>query len=127
MDYEALQCHVTVRLMEKGRALGPGVVQVLEGIRQYGSLQGAARAMDMSYTKAWTILKHAENIWGFPLTHRYVGGKEGGRSVLTAEAEALLDKFQAITQAARQAAEAEFQKQFSPEAIGQLQHTYKGR
>lgn len=125
MDYEALQCRVTVRLMENGRALGPGVVQVLEGIRQYGSLQGAARAMDMSYTKAWTILKHAEKIWGFPLTNRYVGGKEGGHSVLTVEAEALLVKFQAITQAARQAADAEFQRQFNADAIAKLSEEHK--
>ena len=125
MDYSVLHCHITVRLMEKGRALGPGVVEVLEGIRQYGSLQGAARSMDMSYTKAWTILKHAETIWGFPLTHRYVGGKEGGRSVLTAEAEALLTKFQAIVKAADDAAEAEFQRQFSSEQIAALQKDIK--
>lgn len=125
MDYSVLHCYVTVRLMEKGRALGPGVVQVLEGIRQYGSLQGAARSMEMSYTKAWTILKNAERIWGFPLTHRYVGGKEGGRSVLTAEAEALLTKFQAIVKAADEAAEAEFQRQFSPDNIAALQEQKK--
>lgn len=120
MDYEALQCRVTIRLMEKGRALGPGVVQLLEGIRQYGSLQGAARSMEMSYTKAWTILKHAERIWGFPLTRRYIGGKEGGRSVLTPEAETLLTKFQLLTEAVNQTAEREFQKHFNADALQEL-------
>lgn len=61
-----LHCKVTLCLMGDKRAFGPGVAELLEGVRRHGSLQGAARDMAMSYSKAWTVMRNAEEIWGFP-------------------------------------------------------------
>jgi molybdate transport system regulatory protein len=38
-------------------ALGPGKVELLEHIARTGSLRKAAAAMDMSYMRAWTLVK----------------------------------------------------------------------
>ena len=82
MAEEKLHCKVTLCLMGDKRAFGPGVAELLEGVRRHGSLQGAARDMGMSYSKAWTVMRNAEEIWGFPLIRRYVGGQDGGRAGL---------------------------------------------
>lgn len=123
MDYDALTCHVSVRIMEEGRALGPGLVELLEGVQTYGSLQGAARSMHMSYTKAWTIVKHAEQIWGFPLTKRYVGGKTGGHSELTQEAIILLAKYRQLMDEIHAIADASFARLFSTAELQKLRNT----
>lgn len=66
MAEEKLHCKVTLCLMGDKRAFGPGVAELLEGVRRHGSLQGAARDIAMSYSKAWTVMRNAEEIWGFP-------------------------------------------------------------
>ena len=90
MEGQKLHYKVMMCLLGDKRAFGPGVAELLDGVRRHGSLQGAARDMNMSYSKAWTIMRDAESIWGFPLIRRYVGGKDGGRSVLTKQADIIL-------------------------------------
>jgi len=81
------QTPVTVRvkltLCAKDKFFGPGVCELLEGIRETGSIQAAAAQMEMSYTKAWKILKRAEEAMGTALINRVSGGKNGGSSTLT--------------------------------------------
>ena len=43
--------------------------------------------MQMAYTKALGLVRHAEQVLGFALTERKIGGKGGGGSVLTDEAK----------------------------------------
>ena len=52
MAKEKLHCKVTLCLLGDKRAFGPGVAELLDGVRRHGSLQGAAREMAMSYSKA---------------------------------------------------------------------------
>ena len=65
------------------RFFGPGVCELLERIRETGSIQAAAAGMEMSYTKAWRILNRAEREMGVQLITRMCGGKKGGSSTLT--------------------------------------------
>ncbi len=78
------------------RFFGYGVYQLLLGIRETGSLRAAAAEMDMAYSKAFRILKTAEEYFGFALTERKSGGIGGGGSVLTEKADALLVRYQAL-------------------------------
>ena len=75
------------------RFFGPGVCELLEGIRDSGSIQAAAARMEMSYTKAWKILKRAEEEIGTSLITRMSGGKNGGSSTLTADGERAVRDF----------------------------------
>lgn len=69
------------------RFFGPGICELLEGIRETGSIQAAAAGMEMSYTKAWRILNRAERAMGVHLITRQSGGRKGGSSTLTGAGE----------------------------------------
>ena len=120
MTQGKLHYKVTLCLMGDKRAFGPGVAELLEGVRRHGSLQGAARDMAMSYSKAWTIMRNAEAIWGFPLIHRYVGGKDGGRSVLTQQAETTLARNKQMNEALHAMAARQFQQWFNDDELYKL-------
>ena len=94
------QVPVTVRvkltLCAKDKFFGPGVCELLEGIRETGSIQAAAAQMDMSYTKAWKILNRAEGVMGTALINRVSGGKNGGSSTLTEAGEEAVHIFRDI-------------------------------
>ena len=55
-----VKAKVKLTLCTDDRFFGPGVCELLERIRETGSIQAAAARMDMSYSKAWKILNHAE-------------------------------------------------------------------
>lgn len=122
-----LNCKVTVRILKETRAFGPGVAQLLRGIGETGSLQGAAQQMGMSYSKAWTVMKEAENIWGFPLTERHVGGLHGGHSVLTAQAQILLQRYDSLEDSVCRVAQEKFAEYFNPQELRRLKEIGHGK
>lgn len=76
------------------RFFGEGPCRLLHGIEKTGSLRSAALAMDLSYSKALRMIKRAEEVLGFPLTTKNIGGKGGGGSSLTEEAKQFLIKYE---------------------------------
>lgn len=79
---------------EHNRFFGEGPCRLLHEIERTGSLRCAAAAMQLSYTKALTMVKRAENALGFPLTCKRIGGKGGGGSVLTDRAKEFLAQYE---------------------------------
>jgi len=71
--------------VSRGReiALGPGRVDLLELIAETGSLRAAANRMDMSYMRAWTLVKSLNRCFREPLVEVSRGGKLGGGAKLT--------------------------------------------
>ena len=82
---------------------GEGPARLLRGIEEHGSLRSAAISMDMAYTKALKLLRHAEAAVGAPLTERSTGGKDGGGSSLTPEGKEWLERYEAYRDACKQA------------------------
>lgn len=83
--------HAHLRLDFSGTcSIGPGKIGLLEGIDRTGSLSAAARALGMSYRRAWLLL-HATNE-GFEeaVVELSVGGKDGGGTRLTAFGKQLI-------------------------------------
>lgn len=83
--------HAHIRLDFSGTcSIGPGKIGLLEGIERTGSLSAAARALGMSYRRAWLLL-HATNE-GFEdaVVELSVGGKDGGGTRLTAFGKQLI-------------------------------------
>lgn len=78
------------------RFFGPGICELLEKIDETGSIQAAARQMEMSYTKAWKILNRAENEMGTTLISRVNGGRNGGSSTLTDEGKKAISSFRVM-------------------------------
>lgn len=84
---------VKLTLCTKDRFFGPGVCELLERIRETGSIQAAAARMELSYTKAWKILNRAEQEMGTSLITRVSGGRNGGSSTLTPAGEEAVKEF----------------------------------
>ncbi|WP_337373058.1 winged helix-turn-helix domain-containing protein, partial [Phascolarctobacterium succinatutens] len=81
--------HVKVRVYNESIDFGKGVAELLQRIEATGSLSAAYKAMGMSASKAWKILRRAEADLGFALVCSTAGGKSGGGSVLTPEGRLL--------------------------------------
>ncbi len=55
-------------------AMGPGKADLLEAIEKAGSISGAARAMDMSYRRAWMLVDTLNRCWAQPVVETVSGG-----------------------------------------------------
>ncbi len=75
--------------------MGRGPVQLLQGIKRLGSINQAAKEMNMSYVKAWKIIKRMEASLGGKMLKTEIGGKDYGGSELTPLASDFLDLFTA--------------------------------
>jgi molybdate transport system regulatory protein len=58
--------------------LGPGKAELLEGIAATGSIAEAGRRMDMSYQRAWSLVKTLNAGFAEPPVERQRGGSGGG-------------------------------------------------
>ena len=107
-DNNKLHYGLSLRLYFEEKAFGPGMVALLRAVEKTGSLQRAARSMNMAYSKAWKMLRVAEKEWGFLLTDRETGGRDGGGSTLTPQAKELMEAYLSF----RRDAEAELDRLF---------------
>ena len=103
---------LSIRLFREEKCFGVGIAQLLRGVQIHHSLRAAAMEMGMAYSKAWTIMRHCESQLGFPLLHSTTGGRHGGGTSLTPEAERLLETYERYCEKLRQAAETLFEEEF---------------
>lgn len=96
-----------------GKAFGLGPYRILSEVKKHGSLNQAARELGMSYNKAWKTVQMAEEKMGFQLLQSMAGGKSGGGSTLTPQAEDLLERYGRFTREANQAVSDLFEKYFN--------------
>ncbi len=75
---------------DEGRAFGPGRADLLEQIAAKGSISAAAKAMDMSYSRAWQLVDSMNTSFKRPLVAAATGGKKGGGARLTKQGEEVL-------------------------------------
>lgn len=64
-------------------SLGPGKIRLLETIGEAGSISAAARAMEMSYRRAWLLVEELNGMFAEPLVATQLGGARGGGAVVT--------------------------------------------
>jgi molybdate transport system regulatory protein len=63
--------------------IGPGKIQLLQGIDAHRSIAAAARAMEMSYRRAWLLVDQMNKTFGQPVVHTHTGGSGRGGAELT--------------------------------------------
>ncbi|MBP1927414.1 molybdate transport system regulatory protein [Sedimentibacter acidaminivorans] len=95
---ENLHCALRIRLAKENIFFGPGVVSLLECIKECESLNSAAKKINLSYSKANKMIKGAEEALGFKLLERKIGGIYGGGSTLTPECIDFLEKYLILEQ-----------------------------
>lgn len=102
-DY--MRCKVKLKMINKeyedAMGFGRGIVSLLEGVEQYGSINQATKNMGMAYSKAWKIIKKTEEEMGVKLLDR----AKANTSVLTFEARELIAIYKEVNDAAQKAAE----------------------
>jgi molybdate transport system regulatory protein len=81
-------------------ALGPGKAALLRGIQESGSISAAARAMSMSYRRAWLLVEDMNRCFRQPLVETSTGGARGGGARLTDNGRDVLARYTAMQQAA---------------------------
>ncbi len=88
---------IITRVMEKGeRVFGTGKADLLERIAAEGSISKAAKAMDMSYSRAWQLVDAMNQSFRQPLVESTAGGKKGGGAVLTTMGKEVLAHFRKL-------------------------------
>ena len=70
-------------VMGKGLMLGPGKIDLLEGIARKGSISAASREMGMSYRRAWLLVEAMNQMFARPLVVAAPGGARGGGAQVT--------------------------------------------
>ena len=99
-------------LENDGKAFGEGPYQLLRMVVKKGSLLQAARSMEMSYQKAWVIIRRCEERLGFALLERRIGGIAGGGSHVTKAGQQFLENYGRFRQEIEKKLNATFQKYF---------------
>lgn len=82
----------------EGIFLGDGRIQLLKAINSTGSLNKAAKSLNMSYKKAWHLLNSINQQSDEALVITAVGGKNGGGSHLTDHGKEIIKEFEIINQ-----------------------------
>jgi molybdate transport system regulatory protein len=75
---------LTLRILGRGSpAMGPGKAELIERIAETGSISAAARAMGMSYRRAWQLVEALNAAFKEPVIVTAVGGERGGGARVT--------------------------------------------
>lgn len=104
---------LTLQLFTSEKCFGPGVALILEKVEEHSSLRKAASEINMSYSKAWTIVKRAQKHLGFELLLSKTGGADGGGATLTKEARRLLFEFRQCEKELSVICEQKYKEHFS--------------
>lgn len=99
-------------LDNNGKAFGKGPNELLKLVEATNSLRQAAAQMDMSYSKAWTVISDVEKRLGFLLLERTVGGLVGGGSKLTPQAKELTKRYDQLEKDVQEAMVKIYQNHF---------------
>jgi len=81
-------------------AVGPGKIELLEAIAATGSITAAARALGMSYRRAWLLVDMMNRCFKHPVVEAETGGKRGGGTRLTALGAEVVQRYRYIEAAA---------------------------
>src|SRR4051812_41469387 len=88
---------LTIRIdFDGARRVGQGKVRLLELIEEHGSISSAARAMKMSYRRAWLLADELNRMFQEPVVETQMGGRGGGNAKLTALGRRLVALYRSI-------------------------------
>lgn len=80
--------------------IGPGKIELLRQIREHQSISAAARAMKMSYRRAWLLIEELNATFARPVVATWTGGRSRGGATLTPTGEKLVSSYETILQRA---------------------------
>ncbi|MGZ8834043.1 MAG: winged helix-turn-helix domain-containing protein [Thermoanaerobaculia bacterium] len=84
--------------------LGPGKADLLDAIARTGSIRAAASDLEMSYMRAWTLVRVMNSAFRSPLVEKVRGGSKQGGAHLTDRGRDVLDLYRRMEDEAAKAA-----------------------
>jgi len=93
--------------LEDDVAIGPGKIDLLRQVDEKRSISAAARAMGMSYKRAWQLVDVLNRDFGAPVVATATGGRGGGGASLTDLGRALVERYAGLEERLNAAAVAE--------------------
>lgn len=93
-----------VRFLHPSGAIGPGKIALLEAIDRCGSISAAARALGMTFRRAWFLVETMNSAFREPVVRASVGGREGGGAGLTPLGQEVVARYRQTQEDARRAA-----------------------
>ena len=113
---------LTLRILTKhSPAIGPGKAALVSHIDETGSISAAARAMGMSYRRAWKLVEALNESFSQPVVLTAIGGRRGGGAQVTAFGRKLVRAYHRMENKASAAIQSElrqFTKQLRKPARG---------
>jgi molybdate transport system regulatory protein len=85
-------------------AFGPGKADLLEAIRDTGSISAAGRALGMGYRRAWALVDTMNQCFRQPLVEAAPGGARGGGARVTPFGLEVLEVYRRLLRKAEGAA-----------------------
>jgi len=70
--------------------LGPGKADLLDAIARTGSIRAAAEELEMSYMRAWNLVRTMNSAFRSPLVEKERGGPDQGGAQLTRRGKTIL-------------------------------------
>lgn len=86
-------------MLDEEIAMGPGKADLLEGIRDTGSISAAGKKLGMSYRRAWLLVDSMNRCFRSPIVETAAGGAAGGGAILSVTGEELLQRYRALESA----------------------------
>src|SRR5580765_2997852 len=92
-------------------AIGPGKAELLAMVGETGSIGEAAKRMEMSYMRAWTLIQTMNGCFKSPVVLTARGGKSGGGGAeLTDTGRKALELYQQMEATSLQAVESSWKE-----------------
>lgn len=103
---------LTLRVLGRGSppAMGPGKAELIERIAETGSISAAARAMGMSYRRAWQLVEALNAAYKERVVITAIGGEKGGGARVTPYGRRLAGEFRAMESKASAAIAADLKR-----------------
>jgi molybdate transport system regulatory protein len=102
---------LTLRVLRKGApAIGPGKAELIDRIAETGSISAAARAMGMSYRRAWQLVEALNQDFREPVIITAIGGTRGGGASVTPFGKRLVAQYRAMEDKASAAIAADLRR-----------------
>ena len=98
IENTAMNLHINGRiwLEAEERFFGRGRMELLQGIQRTGSINQAAKGMNMSYKRAWELVHSMNSQATSPLVTTQTGGERGGGAIVTEEGVKYLTYYQGL-------------------------------
>lgn len=101
---------IRIVLADETIVMGPGKADLLEAVARSGSIRSAAAALEMSYMRAWTLIRTMNEAFQTPLVEKVRGGAEKGGARLTVRGRRVLRLYRRMQREARRAIAASSRK-----------------